>query len=288
MVGAAARSETVEIRPRDVRFHTAIGPQRWWLGGDAAATATLTALSATFPEGERMFIEAVSAYRDQVPEPLRTQVAAFLRQESTHVREHAALNAVMAEAGYDLSGIDARTRKRAEFSRTRPPLIRLSATAALEHFTAVMGRQLLTNYMLIDSAPDEIRRLWRWHSIEEIEHKAVAFDTLMFAARHLSPFRRWLLRVTVMAVITMKFTRDMGVNVADLLGQDGLDAKTARRLHVRHIFAQPGAQRRLARFYFAYYRPGFHPWDHDDRAIVEEALAEDPELAALGGASAPA
>ena len=81
-----------------------------------------------------------------------------------------------------------------------------------------------------------------------------------------------------MAVITVRFTHDMGVNVTDLLSQDGLAPKAARRLRRRHMLAEARAHRGLGRAYFAYYRPGFHPRDHDDGALLDQVLASDEGL----------
>src|SRR3954471_21015598 len=74
---------------------------RWWLRGDPVATAVFNALSATFPEGERFFIETVVRFKDQLPEPLKGQVKTFVRQEALHTREHLAFNR-QASDYYDL------------------------------------------------------------------------------------------------------------------------------------------------------------------------------------------
>src|SRR3546814_14034702 len=73
----------------------------------------------------------------------------------------------------------------------------------------------------LGGAADEARQLWRWHAIEEIEHKAVAFDTYLHAARSMTPLRRWLKRSTVMCVTTMRFHYVILRNTADLLAPDG-------------------------------------------------------------------
>src|SRR3546814_5237820 len=69
----------------------------------------------------------------------------------------------------------------------------------------VCSSDLLANPTHLGGAAEEARQLWRWHAIEEIEHKAVAFDTYLHAARSMTPLRRWLKRSTVMCVTTMRF-----------------------------------------------------------------------------------
>src|SRR3546814_5858565 len=63
-----------------------------------------------------------------------------------------------------------------------------------EHLTSILSHELLSNPRHLKDAPDEARRLWEWHALEEIEHKAVAFDTWAYATRDWSPLRRWLSR----------------------------------------------------------------------------------------------
>ena len=76
------------ITPRDLKVDRNTRNARWWHGGDPIATAYFNALSAAFPQGETFFIESVRRYRDQVDEPLREQIAAFVQQEAMHTREH--------------------------------------------------------------------------------------------------------------------------------------------------------------------------------------------------------
>ncbi len=42
---------------------------RFWFGGDPYLTRMFDALSLTFPDGERYFIECVRLFRDQIADP---------------------------------------------------------------------------------------------------------------------------------------------------------------------------------------------------------------------------
>src|SRR3546814_1977657 len=63
--------------------------------------------------------------------------------------------------------------------------------------------------------------MWRWHAIEEIEHKAVAYDTWVHATRALPRWRRWAMRSLAMAAASLRFHGVVFRNTADLLAQDG-------------------------------------------------------------------
>src|SRR3546814_3537784 len=77
----------LSITPRDRRFGRDDPQGRWWLNGDPIGSVFHTALSVTFPKGEAMFIEAVKAHRDGVPDKLAREIRAFTQQEVIHSRE---------------------------------------------------------------------------------------------------------------------------------------------------------------------------------------------------------
>ena len=77
------------ITVRDRRFGRGAVQERWWAGGDPIATAWFNALSATFPRGETLFVDAVKAFRADAPPQLAAEIRAFVKQEVNHTREHA-------------------------------------------------------------------------------------------------------------------------------------------------------------------------------------------------------
>ena len=211
------------ITPRDLRVDRNTRNARWWHGGDPVATAYFNALSAAFPQGETFFIESVRRYRDSVHEPLREQIAAFVQQEAMHTREHVVFNKLLRTAGYDLTAMDAETRRRVDEARGRPPVVQLALTVALEHFTAIMAHSLLTEREPLPGASEEIVRLWQWHAIEEIEHKAVAYDTFLAVTQRMSGLRRWALRCHVMGLVSLQFWYSNFQRMADFFRQDGIN-----------------------------------------------------------------
>ncbi len=264
------------IHPRDMAFGRRAQPPRHWLDGDPIATAFFNALSASFPQGERFFMDAVRPYRGAAGQRLGAQIQAFLAQEAVHSREHLVFNNAVAVHGFDFSRIDAYLKNKFDFGRTLPPLNQLCATIALEHFTAILAHALLSDGDDLAGAPAELKRMWQWHAIEEIEHKAVAFDTFLAVTRHFSRLRRWQLRCVSIGLTTLMFFQFMGFGVREFFRQDGIDNPGSWRRLLHYLWIRPGIMRRAAPGYFAYYKPGFHPWRVDDRALildVEAALA---------------
>ena len=60
---------------------------------------------------------------------------------------------------------------------------RLGVTIALEHFTAMFAHEFLEHPEHFVGAEVEQAELWRWHAVEELEHKGVAYDTWLHATR---------------------------------------------------------------------------------------------------------
>jgi predicted metal-dependent hydrolase len=259
----------LQMSSRDLHFDDPQTP-RWWLNGDPVATAFFNALSASFPIGERYFIDAVKRFRDVDNAQLRDQIAVFITQESLHTREHLAFNRIATDAGYDFGRLDIMLKRRFAWARSRSPIEQLASTIALEHFTAILAHALLTDSSDFDGAPETVRRLWTWHAIEEIEHKAVAFDTFVCATRAYSRFGRWFLRTRVMAVSTLLFLHEILFGVAESFRQDKINTPRTWLRFLRYLFVSPGLFRRVSRPYLSYFRPGFHPWAVDDRALIKE------------------
>ena len=257
------------ITPRDRRFGRGSRTERWWNGGDPVATALYNALSATFPRGEAFFVESVRAYRAGASPKLAEEIRAFTTQEVMHSREHVAFNRRAHEAGYDLSRLEERVEWRLSLVRERHPIAALAATMALEHFTAILAHELLRDPRHLAGADAETAAMWRWHAMEEIEHKGVAYDTWLHATRDWGRFRRWKVKAKVMLLVTRNFLIDRTLGSLDLLRQDGL---TGPRIWARlfwFAFVSPGMMRKVFGAWALYFLPGFHPWNHDDRKLIE-------------------
>lgn len=270
------------ITPRDRRFGRGQSQIRWWLGGDPIATAFYNALSVTFPRGEAFFVESVRAFRDDAPPKLASEINAFIKQEVAHSREHVSFNKRVVDAGYDITLLEQKVIETLDLTKGRPEIINLAVTMVLEHYTAIMAHVSLKDPVHFARADAESRALWQWHAIEEIEHKGVAYDTWLHATRDWTRGKRWRTKALVMLLVTMNFWMNRYKGMVELLAQDGI---SGWRMHVRIIwffFAKPGIGRKLLPAWAAFFMPGFHPWNHDDRDLIGLSDSEysDARLAA--------
>ncbi|ARS29226.1 metal-dependent hydrolase [Sphingomonas sp. KC8] len=273
------------INPRDRRFGRGLALDRWWLAGDPVATAFYNALSVTFPKGEGFFIDSVRRFRDGASPQLAGEIAAFTRQEVMHTREHVAFNRRVTDAGYDVSALERRVDDRLALVRSKAPIASLAATMALEHFTAILAHELLADPRHLANAEASARVMWRWHAMEEIEHKGVAYDTWLHATKDWPRCKRWKVKAKVMLLVTRNFMVDRTRGVLELARQDGLAGPRLWARTFWFAFVKPGMMRKIAAAWIAFFLPGFHPWKHDDRALIATAERE-PEQGQAGAALA--
>ena len=231
-----------------------------WFGGDPFKTMVLTALSATFPEGERFFVDSVRHYQKNVSPELPAQVSGFIGQEAHHGREHDAFNQCMQRKGLPMDSIEQFVKGGMKFLRQRlSPERQLAMTCALEHFTAILAEMALENPDFFGPMDERVKALWYWHAIEESEHKAVAFDVFQ------DQVGSYWIRSSQMAINTVEFIFFTSVHTYSLFKARGIHRDW--RMHLKGfnemLGANPGWLRKMGKAYWSYYKPSFHPWQRD-------------------------
>lgn len=261
---------------RDLHFPLPPEALRNWHPQGAHVSLFFAALSIFFPDGERMFIHAVRLQRDRLQTPeLKRQVAGFIGQEAIHGREHEVYNRLLAEEGLPAAALAANVSRQMRRVRERlRPAAQLALTIALEHWTAILADVLLRDPSLLAGAQVDYAALWRWHALEETEHKAVAFD--VYREVFGSSWRAYRLRTLIYLLVSISFWSRVLYFHLRMVVADGrlLDLPGWWRL-VRFLWLSPGILRRTLPAWLSYFRPGFHPWQHDNRHL----------LAGLGGLS---
>ena len=243
---------------------------KYWFGGDAFRTRFFDAMSTVFPEGEKFFIHCVRHYRDQITDPaLAAQVGDFMRQEAQHGRVHREFNDRLRSQGIDIDRIEANTRRLLGRSRRRlPAWFTLAQTSAAEHLTSILAHGMFEQPRILASADPRIRALFLWHGVEEIEHKAVAFDVLTNVAGV-----GYLKRCGAMLYTSVSFPAHVLLITRQLLEADGFRGRAQLKLWrdgLRWLFGRDGVFRALGGHYRAYFRPDFHPWQDGDMAVYEQ------------------
>ncbi len=240
-----------------------------WHPAGPQVSLFFAALSAFFPEGEKFFIRSVRYYAESIRDPaLRQEVRDFIAQEAMHGREHREYNAALDRLGLPTATIDRFVYKDLCWTeRHFSPSASLAVTIALEHFTATMASVLLREPRALGADDSEISRLWRWHAVEESEHKAVAFDVF---AEQVPGWRGYLLRCAIMLLSSVLFCLEAAVvhlwfchRAGCLWNLRGWAKATS------YFWGSPGLFRRILHPWLRYFRPDFHPWQDDNRTAIE-------------------
>jgi predicted metal-dependent hydrolase len=270
----SATPADLNILPRDRHFSKGAMDRRRWVGGDPFASAFFNALSVTFPDGETFFIESMKKFLKRVPPKLHGEIRAFIQQEAIHSREHHCFNQHLQDCDFDISRLEKTIGDVINDLRTLPEISHLVATMCIEHITAILAAEVISNPAHLEHADEHQRKLWLWHASEEIEHKGVAFDTWMHVTRDWHPLRRWMVRCGYMAKIALGFTKNRAKGILDLLRQDGISGPRAWFGLAHYAFLGKAPFRRTLRPLFQFFKPGFHPWDIDDRPLIRLAESE--------------
>jgi predicted metal-dependent hydrolase len=256
----------VGIPPRHIDFRIPEDAPRYPFADNALITAFHAVLSAAFPPGERFFAESVRRFRDRVQdERLKAQVAGFMGQEAIHGREHERLNRYFTAAGFDTRLPERSIRLGLALLERLPPRQQLACTAYMEHITARLGQQLLTDDFYRGLCHPEMIKLWQWHALEELEHKAVAYDVYEIAGN--SRLQRRLAMPLVTAALLLPVLGSWAWLVAH-------DPQRFRlREHQRGLklmFGRDGFISRIVPKLGVFSRADFHPARHDTQALAAE------------------
>jgi predicted metal-dependent hydrolase len=239
---------------------------RYWYKGNVWITHFMNALSTTFPDGERFFIHAVRNYENEITDPeLRAQIRAFIGQEANHGKEHEAFNqALIDQHKLPLESKITFMKKALSFAKKRySRREQLALTVGFEHFTAILANLMLKQTDFVEDIQGVYADMFMWHAVEETEHKAVAFDVFTateddywLRVRGMAQATFFFLLITLrMQYSLLKHDNQLG-NWRDALG------------FAKFLLVKPGMLTRIIPEYLDFYRPGFHPWQHDNRHLI--------------------
>ncbi|RFZ04521.1 metal-dependent hydrolase [Mycobacterium marinum] len=265
----AADHERLVLEARDVEFDWANLPFHY-VPNEPLPTHVLNVLHLLLPAGEEFFVEV---FKKTLPlikdDQLRLDVQGFIGQEAMHSQAHSGVLAHFEAQGVDVTPYTDQIRwlfgkllaekpGRNPRQRHRWLLEQVSFIAAIEHYTAVLGEWILNSPQLDVVGTDPVMLdMLRWHGAEEVEHKAVAFDTMKhLRAGYWRQVRAQLAVTPVMLLLWIRGVRFM--YAVDPLLAPGTKPRWRDYVRSARRGLTPGPWR-LIRVVGDYYKPGFHP-----------------------------
>ncbi|SVA25288.1 uncharacterized protein METZ01_LOCUS78142 [marine metagenome] len=260
------KDHSINIRKPNFNLEKDLGHD--WFNGSPFNTAFENSFSLLFPLGEKAFIESVKHFEKEIEDPkLLQEIYSFYGQEAAHRKYHQKYNELLCELrGYDLENLTKSQVKRHQHRYSQlNPYQRLASTVAAEHLTAIFADDLLRDKNHFVDSGKEVAKLWYWHALEETEHKAVAFDVYEAVEGHLKMRRRALLLATYFIL------KDTFRGIFIMLKQDGQLMKIKTWIDaVNFLFIKPGILRRSFIPWLQFFKKDFHPWQTDNRELIEE------------------
>lgn len=218
------------------------------------------------PSFERLFILSALNFRRQLRgTDLEKPMKAFLGQEAHHDHQIRRFNQALKQLGYDVDKLE---QGNLDFCKKLnnmcKPQTQLAFTMGAEHLISLISDQHLKDPIWFNQANQEMAAIWRWHAIEEVEHKSVAYDIYH---RVCGGYWRkiWGFLVVTMVIIGM-WTRNWWVMAKH-------DKQIFRPKFWFDTFVflmiKPAIVTKLLWPMLKYFSPWFHPWQHDNRNLIK-------------------
>ncbi len=260
-----------DIKPSSIPVSWGAETPMYWFADNPFLSHFMNAFSGILPQGEHFMISSVRAVRERVSghdKNLMRDISGFIGQEAHHAKMHQSFNNLLAERGLPIRRLEQMMDGCIHFLNRLSEKDRMAVTGATEHFTALFGKIVLNSPEIIQQTHPSMREVLVWHAIEELEHKAVAYD--VYQALDGSYWRRiyGVLLATTLISSTVVYGQ-----VSFLLADKSITNVSSSMKGLWWMFgvgSSAGYFRKALPDYFAFFRPGFHPLQDDDMALIQQ------------------
>lgn len=268
-----ASSTDFQIKRRDdLNFDFSSVP-RYWVEGDVFTTHLFNTLSILAPATERLLIKIVKNTENLIKDDkLKQDAIGFIKQEGMHSRAHNQFNNNLIGHGYDMAEINKIIR--AAFNNileTHTQEQQVALLAAGEHLIYKFSKMFLNSPGLHKDMHPEIRRLFEWHALEEIEHQSVAIDIYHHLYGNSFKHRLWALPKMLLIV-----GRTGSKIQNELVQQDSQICASRAKLKFQfNQFFLPAYLSRIVIGSLDFFSPKFTPWSEAKDLSLIKLLEEN-------------
>lgn len=169
------------MKARQPEFDFSNTPVHWSPNPEFAQR--LNASSIVIPHLERflnrVMARALASLKDEAHTGLRADVRTFIRQEANHYTTHQQQAEMLKREGYDFDHLD--TWIEAEYAKlfeTKSLAFLCGYCDGFETLGPISAKIWLDDELgeLTTTADPQIVAMWKWHLVEEFEHRSVCFD----------------------------------------------------------------------------------------------------------------
>lgn len=232
------------------------------------------ALSLITPITEGILIRAVRKAQPLLEgSGLEDDAKAFIGQEAVHTREHRALNTHLKSIGYGAeSAIAILNNHVAKLEEKLTLQDALAIVVAGEHAIYSISRVLLQipheRYM----QHEEVRRLFLWHSLEEMEHQSVCDD--IYRKLYGAGLKHNVVYLRAFSRATKLLYKMIGSVMGELLKTSRAGKKGELKAFISWLTIDPALGIKTAAELMAFFKPGFKHWSRkrEDLELINGCL----------------
>lgn len=251
-----------------------------WYDGKLHLSNYFDAVSIGATPFEGFFIRAVRHVLDSEtlnrPEnaQLLEEAKTFAAQEMQHTIAHGRYNKMLAKRGYPVKEI---TRWCVDYinktmeGKTDREVFAMAVAG--ESFLGDVGDVLLSTTDYTDKMHPAVRRLFKWHFYEEIEHRAISFD--MYKALYGRGLGAYATLIKMYLKTTVSSTVLITVPFGKLLKHNEITGFKAWMEILNFLLINPGINRQMLKGYFRFFSPRYHPWKYRDNVETLRRLKEE-------------
>ena len=171
--------DSIKVRQLRFDFEQLASSDPVWSRSCPEFSIFINALGIDVPHFEHFLVYVMRQYSPGLKDAeLSENVTAIIGQEAHHAFNFIAWTKKLSSHYAGLKDIDKKSKNYFERIKVKnDKKFQIGFTAGYETFTFLGGMIILNRYEeLMADADENLRALWVWHQVEEVEHGAVAFD----------------------------------------------------------------------------------------------------------------
>ena len=230
--------------------------KKFWFHNDIIKSTAFDSISIAIPEAERFILRVIGNKDSNILDArLKDGTKILLDEELSHSKVHDTYNLMLEKENYNLKPIQKVNFIFLNFfEKYFSDLQKICFSVCIEHFTAIMARPILEHKLLEKGIDKNMKKLWHWHALEELDHRHGTFDVYLY-------FRgSYIRRFFTMLFITPIFLVLHFFGHLSLLKQNKelFKFKTFFKL-ISFYFGKSGLYSLIILDYLRFYKPSYHP-----------------------------